>query len=143
MNIEGSHLVPAEPVRVYARLLDPAVLQQCIPGCVALTKTAENEYAAQLKLGLGAIKGSYSGTVKIADQQAPLGFTMHLSGQGGPGFVQGTCAIALAADGAATRISYRANVQVGGLIAAIGSRLIEAAAKKLSAEFFRSFENLG
>ena len=57
--------------------------------------------------------------------------------KGGPGFVRGTATVHLLADGDRTRIECDSDIQVGGLIAAVGSRLIDAAAKKLSDEFFR------
>jgi len=138
MIIRGAHSVAASPARVFDRLLDPAVLKQCIPGCDKLEKTGENEYAAHLKLGIGAIKGSYAGRVRISDQQPPHRFTMHLSGEGGPGFVKGTSSIELSAAGNTTSIAYSADVQVGGLIAAVGTRVVEAVAKKLAGDFFRN-----
>jgi carbon monoxide dehydrogenase subunit G len=139
MKLQGSSLIAAPPAVVFARLLEPAVLQQSIPGCERLELAGPDDYVAHLKLGLGAIKGSYRGKVRIADRKAPESFTLHLEGQGGPGFVKGISAIALKAEGRATRLSYAADVQVGGLIAAIGSRMIDAAAKKLAGEFFQRF----
>lgn len=139
MIIEGTHSIAAAPALVFDRLMEPAVLQQAIPGCDKLEKTGEDEYVAHLKLGIGSIKGSYSGKVSLSDRQPPHKFTLHMEGKGGPGFVKGTSAIELTADGRATKLHYSANVQVGGLIAAVGSRMIEAAAKKLAGEFFHKF----
>jgi len=139
MIIKGTHTVAAPAVRVFARLRDPAILQQCISGCEKMEKIGEDDYAALLKLGIGSIKGSYTGRVKLTDPLPPNKFTLGLNGQGGPGFVKGTAIIELSAEGEATHISYTADVQVGGLIAAVGSRMIEAAAKKLAGEFFRAF----
>jgi hypothetical protein len=127
---------------VFEALTNPGVLQRAIPGCEKLEKTGEDEYNAHLKLGLAAIKGSYTGKVRLTDKQPPHKFTMHMEGRGAPGFVKGTSLVELKEEGQGTRLNYTADVQVGGLIAAIGSRLIEAAAKKLSEEFFKKLSDL-
>ena len=139
MKLQGTHVIAALPPLVFDRLMDPSILQQSIPGCEKLEKTGDDEYVAHLKLGIGSIKGSYKGTVRLTDRQAPNKFTLHIAGAGGPGFVKGTSAMELKAEGRATRVKFSADVQVGGLIAAVGSRVIEAAAKKLAAEFFQRF----
>jgi hypothetical protein len=142
VQVAGQHTVNAPAAKVFASLTDPAILQQAIPGCERLEKTGEDEYNAHLKLGLAAIKGSYIGKVRLSDRQPPRAFTMHMEGKGGPGFVKGTTAIELKEQGASTEIHYRSDTQVGGLIAAVGSRLLEAAGKKLAGEFFTRFGEL-
>jgi carbon monoxide dehydrogenase subunit G len=139
MQVIGQHTVNAPAAKVYESLIDPAILQQAIPGCERLEKTAEDEYNAHLKLGIASIKGSYTGRVKLSDKQPPRKFTMHMEGKGAPGFVKGSTVIELKENSPATEIHYHAQVQVGGLIAAIGSRLLEAVAKKMAAEFFNKF----
>ena len=142
MNIHGSHTIAAAPAKVFESLIDPGVLQRCISGCEKMEKTAADEYNAHLKLGLASIKGSYVGKVKLTDQQPPHKFTLHLEGKGGPGFVKGAAQIELKEDGPQTKLLYTADVQVGGLIAAVGSRMIEAAGKKLAEEFFKKFSQI-
>ncbi|MBI2925900.1 MAG: carbon monoxide dehydrogenase subunit G [Verrucomicrobia bacterium] len=142
MNIQGSHLIAAPPSRVFEQLVDPAILQQAITGCEKMEKTGEDEYNAHLKIGLASVKGNYVGKVRVTDKQPPHKFTLNLEGKGGPGFVKGTTRVELAARGPGTELRYTADVQVGGLIAAVGSRVIEAAAKKLAGEFFQRFSAL-
>src|SRR5260221_1471296 len=142
MNVQGTHIIAASPAKVFESLINPAVLQKAIPGCEKMEKTAEDEYNAHLKIGVASIKGSYVGKIRMSDKQPPNKFTLHMEGKGTPGFVKGTTRIELAADGAATKLSYTADVQVGGLIAAIGSRVIEATAKKLAAEMFQNFAKI-
>jgi len=129
--------VPAERARVFAALVDPEVLRRCIPGCEELAALGDDTYQATLKIGVAGIKGSYVGKAELRDKQPPDSFTIRFDGKGGPGFVRGTAAIRLTGDAATTHVTADADVQVGGLIAAVGSRLIEAAAKKLAVDFFR------
>jgi carbon monoxide dehydrogenase subunit G len=135
LNITSA--VPADRVRVFAALIDPEILRRAIPGCESLVATAPDVYEATLKIGVAGLKGTYSGKAAIADKRPPESLTLTIEGKGGPGWVRGSAALALAEDGGATRITCDADVQVGGLIAAIGSRLVEAAAKKLADDFFR------
>jgi len=130
-------VVPAPRERVFAALVDPAILQRCIPGCESLVETAPDTYQAVLKVGVAGLKGTYTGTATIRDRRPSDALTLAVEGKGGSGFVRGTTAIALTIEDAATRVACDADVQVGGLIAAVGSRLVEAAAKKLAADFFR------
>jgi carbon monoxide dehydrogenase subunit G len=142
MNVQGTSTLAAPPAHVFEALINPAILQRVIPGCEKMEKTGADEYNAHLKLGLASVKGSYVGKVKLTDQQPPHKFTLHMEGKGAPGFVKGSCVIELKAEGRGTKLSYTANVQVGGLIAAVGSRMVEAAAKKLAGEFFLKFSQV-
>ena len=139
MTIQGTHNFPRPPAQVYEALNDPAILQQTIPGCEKLEATAPDEYSAQLKIGLAAVKGSYAGKVRLSDQEPPNRFTLHLEGKGNPGFVQGTARVELKEKNQTTELHYTADVKVGGLIAAVGSRMVEAAAKKMATDFFQKF----
>jgi len=137
MKIALAQLIPADRARVFAALTDAAILQRAIPGCESLTATGPDAYEATLKIGVAGIKGSYKGTATIRDKKPPESLTLAFEGKGSPGFVRGTAAIALAEDGGSTRLESTADVQVGGLIAAVGSRLIEAASRKLADDFFK------
>lgn len=139
MNLQASHTIAAPVTLVFESLNDPAVLQQCIPGCEKMEKTGDDEYSAHLKLGVASIKGSYVGKVRVSDKQPPHKFTLHVEGKGGPGFVKAQALMELKEQGQKTVLQYTADAQVGGLIAAVGSRVIEAAAKKMSGEFFARF----
>ena len=142
MNIQGSCNISAPPARVFEALIDPAILQRSISGCEKMEKTGDDEYNAHLKIGIASVKGSYVGKVRVTDKQPPHKFTLHLEGKGGPGFVKGSSVIELKEEGKGTKLTYTADVQVGGLIAAVGSRMVEAAAKKLAGEFFQKFSQV-
>ena len=137
MKLKISHLVPAGRDRVFAALVDPDVLRRAIPGCESLTPVGPDSYQAMLNIGVAGLKGTYTGKAAIRDQRPPEALTLSFEGKGGPGFVRGSAVIALTPEADATRVTSDADVQVGGLIAAVGSRLTEAAAKKLADDFFR------
>ena len=140
MKLQISHSFAASPPEVFAALIDPAILQRCVDGCEKLEKTGEDAYAVQMKVGVAGMKGSYGGKVQITEKQPPEGLTLAMDGKGAPGFVKATARLRLAAAGDRTQLSGDADATVGGLIAAIGSRLIEAVAKKMMGEFFTRLE---
>jgi carbon monoxide dehydrogenase subunit G len=129
--------VPAGPDVVYAALLDPEVLRRAIPGCVALTPAGGDAYRVDLQVGFAGVKGRYSGTVTVRERRPPEAIALAFEGKGSPGFVRGTATLHLAPVGGQTAVTSEADVQVGGPVAAVGSRLIEAAARWLADEFFR------
>jgi len=140
MKLQISHSFAASPLEVFAALIDPAILQRCVDGCEKMEKTGEDAYAVQMKVGVAGMKGSYGGKVQITGKHPPEGLTLAMDGKGPPGFVKATARLRLAAEGDRTQLSGDADATVGGLIAAIGSRLIEAVAKKMMGEFFTRLE---
>ena len=139
MKLSATYPLEAPREKVFAAITDPAVLQSVIDGCEKMIKTSEDNYDAHLKIGLGGIKGTYIGKIQLKDKHPPESYTLVIEGKGAPGFVKGTARVQLADKGSQTELRCEADAQVGGLIAAIGSRLIEATAKKMMDDFFRKF----
>jgi len=137
MKLAGTYQLAAPRDKVFSAITDPAVLQRVIDGCEKMVKTGEDSYDAHLKIGVAGLKGSYVGKVQMKDRQPPASYTLLIEGKGSPGFVKGTAKIQLADKGNQTELHCDADAQVGGMIAAIGSRLVEATAKKMMDEFFR------
>jgi carbon monoxide dehydrogenase subunit G len=132
MKLSGSYTFAAPRKEVWELLNDPATLRRIIPGCERLEQTAEDTYAADIKLGLAGVKGDYSGTVRISDQHPPERYKLHGDGRGKPGFAKGDGTVELVAEpDGTTTMRYSADAQVGGPVAGIGQRLIEGAAKSI------------
>ena len=142
MKLSTTHHIKAPRAKVYAAITDPAVLQRCIEGCEKLMQIREDIYDAHLQLGLAGIKGSYVGKLQLKDKKLPESYTLVMEGKGGPGFVHSTARIRLVEKDQETDLYCEADAQVGGPIAAIGSRLIEAAAKKMTDDFFKKFAQI-
>jgi carbon monoxide dehydrogenase subunit G len=137
VKISITSVVPAERDRVFSALVDPAILRRCIQGCEELVETGPDAYAARLRVGLPGLKGTYTGTATVRDRRPPESLTLGFDGKGTPGFVRGSAAIVLSEGDGGTQVVCDADVHVGGLIAAVGSRLVEATARKLADDFFR------
>jgi hypothetical protein len=140
VRVSAQFDLPASPERVYGALTDAAILQRCIPGCESLTPTGDGQFDARVKVGIAALKAVYTGRAELRDRQPPHAFTLAVDGKSAAGFVRVSAAIRLAPADAGTRLQCDADAQVGGPMAAVGSRLIEAAARQQMGEFFRRLD---
>lgn len=136
MKLEGTHDLEATRERVYQSLVNPDVLQRCIPGCERLERTGDNTFSATIRAGVGSIKGVFNGSVRLEDLREPEHFRMVVEGKGAPGFLKGSGDLDLQQEGAITKVKYAGDVQVGGTIASVGQRMIQGTAKMMAAQFF-------
>lgn len=138
MKLQGSYLLPATREQVWELLNDPARLAKCLPGCEKLEPIGPDRYKVAVKFAIAAIGGNFSGTVELLDKKSPRSMRLRTDSKGTPGFAKGEGTLELVAKGQATELKYAGEVQVGGLIAAVGQRMIEMAAKKIVQQFFES-----
>lgn len=136
MKIAGTQQLPFPVEQAYAILQDPEKLAAAIPGCETLEKTGDNEYKMKMKMALAAISGAFDGKIRITDQNPPSSFKLTVEGTGKIGFVKGEGLLKLSPSGEATEVAYDGDVQVGGTIAAVGQRLIDATSKTMIKKFF-------
>jgi uncharacterized protein len=141
MELQGERLIPATVETTWAALNDPDALKACIAGCESLERTGEDAYTAVVALKVGPVSARFKGNLKMSNVLPPNSYTINFDGQGGvAGFGRGSADVALNAEGVATRLKYTARAQVGGKMAQIGSRLIDATAGKITEDFFKAFE---
>ncbi len=141
MNIAVQHLFPASPGQLWGFLLDPKRLARCLPGCETLEEVAPDRYIAVMKIGVAAVKGTYTGRVEITEKQAPFHYKLSLEGSAAPGFVRGHAAMDLIEqDLGRTLLSMNAEAQAGGLIASVGQRFLSGIARQMVGQFFRNVE---
>ena len=141
MDIQGQYRITAPREVVWAALNDHEVLQRCIPGCKELEQRSPTDLRAKVALRIGPISATFSGAVTLEDLSPPVSYTIVGQGQGGPaGFAKGRAKVELAeAEEGHTDLIYTAKAEVGGKLATLGSRLIQATSKKLADEFFSAF----
>ncbi len=141
MELKGERLIPAPVEKTWAALNDPAVLKGCIAGCESLERSGDDAFTALVAVKVGPVSAKFKGNLKLLDVKPPTSYTIQFDGQGGvAGFGKGSADVALAAEGSGTKLSYVAKAQVGGKMAQVGSRLIDAAAAKIAEDFFTAFE---
>jgi carbon monoxide dehydrogenase subunit G len=141
MDMTGEERIEASREAVWAALNDAEVLRQCIPGCQSLEKLSDTEMTAKVKLKIGPVSATFNGKVMLSDIDAPNGYKIAGEGSGGvAGYARGSALVRLTEDGTGTILKYEVKADVGGKLAQLGGRLIDATARKLAGEFF---SNLG
>ena len=136
MKIAGTSTLPVPPERAYAMMQDPVVLAAAMPGCESLERIGPDEYRMKMKMAMASLSGAFEGRVRITDQVPPSSFKLLVEGTGKIGFMKGEGVLKLAPAGTGTEVAYEGDAQVGGTMAAVGQRLIDATAKMLIKRFF-------
>lgn len=144
MEMSGEQLIPAPQAATWAALNDPEILKACVPGCESIDSTGENEYQVLMTARIGPVAAKFKGKLALSDIVAPDSYSIAFEGQGGvAGFGKGGAKVQLESvevDGKpGTKLTYQVKASVGGKLAQIGSRLVDAAAKKISEDFFKAF----
>jgi uncharacterized protein len=139
----GERFLPASRQRVWAALNDPAVLRQCIPGCEDLARASETEFVAKVLTKVGPVRARFTGRMHMRAAVAAESCRLEGEGTGGiAGFAKGAASVTLADEEGGTRLRYQVDGLVGGKLAQIGARLIDATAKKMADEFFDTFTKI-
>jgi len=144
MEFTGRYSIPGTPDAVWTALHDPLVLQEAIPGCEAVEKLSDTSFKARAAVKIGPVNARFEGRVELTPHAPETGYSHALTlkgeGQGGPaGFARGESEVRLSRDGNGTILQYDAKATVGGRLAQVGQRLIDAAAKSIADEFFAKF----
>jgi hypothetical protein len=143
MQMTGEYRIPAPRQKVWDALNDPEILRQSIPGCEELVKTEEGGFEAKVTAKVGPVRAKFRGNVELSDIDPPNGYTISGQGAGGAaGFAKGGARVSLSDDEGDTVLTYTVDATVGGKLAQIGSRLIDATAKKMADDFFAKFAEL-
>jgi carbon monoxide dehydrogenase subunit G len=142
MELSGERVIPAGVDATWAALNDPEILKACIAGCESLDRVGDDGFVAVVAMKIGPVSARFKGSLKLTNVNPPTSYTINFDGQGGvAGFGKGSADVALtAADATSTRLAYHARATVGGKMAQIGSRLIDATAGKITDDFFKAFE---
>jgi uncharacterized protein len=136
----GEQLIAAPQQATWEALNDPDVLKACVPGCESITLVNPNEYQVLMTARVGPVSAKFRGRLSLSDIKPPHSYSLAFEGQGGPaGFAKGGAQVKLFPEKDQTRLVYEAKANVGGKLAQIGSRLVDAAAKKVADEFFNNF----
>lgn len=136
MKLDGQTVVQAPVERLWAVLNDVELLRKHMPGCESLTEVAPGEFEAVLAMGVAAIKGRYTAKLQVVDADPPHGYTLRVEGSGKPGFVKGEGQVRLTPTDAGTALDYSGELQIGGMIARVGQRLISGLAQRMTRQFF-------
>ena len=142
MKLAGSYKLNVKKEIVWQALNDPNILKQCVPGCDSFEKESDTIFSVTATNQIGPMNATFSGTVTLSNIQENRSYTIKGEGQSSVGFANGSADVELAEENGSTTLRYEVNVNVGGKIAQLGSRLISGVAKKMSDYFFGHFSDI-
>ena len=142
MKLAGSYKLNVKKEHVWKALNNPNILKQCIPGCESFDKESSTVFNVTATNQIGPMNATFSGTVTLSNIQENQSYTLSGEGQSPVGFANGSADVKLKEENRTTTLSYEVDVNVGGKIAQLGSRLINGVAKKMSDYFFGRFADL-
>ena len=142
MKLSGSYKLNVNKENVWKALNDPNILKKCIPGCESFDKESDNVFNTTATNQIGPMNATFSGVVTLSNIQENQSYTLSGEGKSSVGFANGKAIVKLTEENGVTTLSYEVDVEVGGKIAQLGSRLINGVAKKMSDYFFGRFADL-
>lgn len=140
---EGNVDLDIAPAEVWRRLLDAEVLAAVIPGCRTMQQTGPDTFEAEVAIGVGGIRGVYAASIRVAERREARSLRMDFRARGRLGHGRGSAWVELAPEDAGTRLAYRYAADVGGTVAAVGSRMLGAVTRVVIGQFFKAFEQYG
>lgn len=141
MQMTDSREIAAPQDIVWAAILDPDVLKQCVPGCTEMSGNADDGFEATVVQKVGPVKATFKGQVVISDRDPPRSLVLSGEGKGGAaGFAKGGATVRLEPSETGTTLHYEVEAKVGGKLAQLGSRIIDGFAKKMADQFFANFQ---
>lgn len=131
MEVRGDYTFDAPQQLTWEALQDPEVLASIMPGGEDFKEIGQDEYTGLLNVKVGPVQGEFTGVIKLSDIVAPESYSMQVDGKGAPGFVKANGSLKLSEEGEKTHMDYHGTVQIGGRIASVGQRLLEASTKSI------------
>ena len=141
MKVEGTFTIDAEREKVWDLLMSPETLAGCIPGCESFEPVDADTYNVKMRVGVGGVRGNYSGSVTIADRQRLESYRMVVQGRGRGGSVRGEGVLSFADIAGGTQVSVEGDAQVTGVVARVGQRLMGNVSRTLMNQFFNCLKS--
>ncbi|MFQ5772675.1 MAG: CoxG family protein [bacterium] len=140
MKIEGELILSASADKIWEMLQDPAFLAEILPGCKELKPSGKDQFKGILEAKVGPISSQYTTQFSIHDKNPPHSYLLKIAGNGKGGFVRADTFVSLHPQKTTTIFKYHGEATIGGTIARVGQRLVDAAAKMLINKGFKSLQ---
>jgi carbon monoxide dehydrogenase subunit G len=138
MQFSGSVEIAAPREKVWEFVSDPMQVGHCGPGVEKIEKVDENHFRATAKVSVGPISARFTGDAEFIERVPRERASARARGKAPGSAVDGTAQMTLR-DGdreGTTVLDWTADVQISGMLASLGARLIEGTAHKLIAQTF-------
>ncbi|MGH2480152.1 MAG: CoxG family protein [Ktedonobacteraceae bacterium] len=137
MEFSGTQTLAAPIEKVWIFLMDVQNVAECAPGFQSLEVLGEEHWKAVIAAGIGPVKAKFTMDVTRPEVQEPERMVVKGRGKAPGSAVELSGDMQLASLNATeTRMDWKANVVVSGIIASVGARLLSGAVERLTTQFF-------
>jgi uncharacterized protein len=136
VNYEGTYRIEAPREKVWEFVINPSNIGECLPDLKSLEIGADNTFTAIARVGIGFMKGDFKFQLAIVEQDRPTHARLKGTGSGVGSSVNIDTSIYLAEEDGHTKLTYKADVQIGGTLASVGQRIISGTTEKTVADIF-------
>ncbi len=131
MHYQGTFDVPASRETVYAFLTDAKNVTSIFPDVQDLKVTDENNFSAKVKVGMSFIRGTLDVKMALTDKKPGSFAKLKARGTGLNSSVDLESTFSLEeSETGSTTVSWATEAKISGMMASVGSRLMESAAQK-------------
>lgn len=140
MRFADAQWIPSNQHQTWDALMDPEVLQKCLPGCVKVERQSQTEYALCLQIKVAGIEASYTGEMLLSELNPPHSFSLAFEGKNeAASLAIGTAQVNLSAKDGGTRLAYTVAAIAGGPLSKVGEPALQKAGDKVVSKFFAAF----
>jgi carbon monoxide dehydrogenase subunit G len=140
LEFAGAPEVTAPREEVWARLMDPGFVAASAPGVESVEPIDATHFKVISGLGVGPLKVRFQLDVELSDVVPLERVRMTALGRAPGSTVDTISTVRLESVGdGRTRLHWAATSTVGGTVATLGPRFVEAAARRLTEDFWTDF----
>ena len=140
MKLHYSHDLQSPKESAFDTLMDPLNLKNFIPGCESFECINENSYEIYSRFNIGPIEVRHTVTMRLVDSKKPDSVRIVIFGEGTGSSINAEGILSLEAIADRTRIVINGKAQITGLLANLGSDVLEQSVKTLLKEYFNSLK---
>lgn len=140
MEISGSLIINAPRNKVGDFFRDPSKVVECVPG-IQNYELKGTEFKSKVKIKVGAISGNFKVEGNIKEVKPDEEYEVYMKGGSLGNKFEATAKVFLSdVEEGKTKLEYKADAKMGGVLAALGKRIIEGVSKDILSELFKCAE---
>jgi carbon monoxide dehydrogenase subunit G len=137
LHFEGVFTVKAPKEKVYATLLDPHQISQCMPDLQKLDVKSSDDFTVTVRAGVSFIKGDFTLHFTVIENNPPTHAKLAARGTGIGSTVEMDTVMDISdAKEGGSSMKWTADAKVGGKVASLGQRLLDGQAEKIIRQLF-------
>ena len=140
MTMTGEVALPVDRPTVWAKLNDPVTLKNCVGLIESMEQTGDDSFAFLVRAKVGPLAIAFRGRIVLTDVAPLVSYRINAQGEGGfAGHAGGHADVVLSDLPGGTLLAYAVELDLGGRLARMGSRVMDGVAQRAADRFFAGF----